>query len=107
MNDETHVPEEWPPMEELEGNLRQAVEKVRAETVPQVAVDRALVRAAVTVSSTPTRWRMQRKAQFAAIGIAASLLAAALLTTMWGSSGGTSEDRTPATPDIMVGLGDG
>jgi hypothetical protein len=73
MSQDSHVPPERPALEELEGTLRQAVEQVRSQTVPENAVQRAVDRARV-ISIPRTINRRPWRAIAAWVGLAAAVM---------------------------------
>ena len=89
-------PDDRPPIEELTGKLREAVEHVRAKTAPQESVDRALDRASQP-KTLPIRSNPRRKVIVALAAIAAMIIVGLLVLEANGprrkSSPGTTESE--------------
>ena len=76
MNDETYKPGS---LDELSGDLRVAVERLKERPVPEAAMQRALDRVARFGSPSPSRWNHRRLKLKAVLGFAA---AAAVCTAL-------------------------
>jgi tetratricopeptide (TPR) repeat protein len=80
MSQNSHISDERPPLEELSGALRQAVEQIRSEPIPPEAVARATDRARQLAGPAP-RYPRLKWAAFLAVAIPAA--AAVLIAWLW------------------------